>query len=188
MGVNSKMTVIADKIRSLLGVTGTMGLDAMATNLGTEQTNVSNAFTAIGNKGGTVPSSKVSGNLVSAINSIPTGVTIQRKTGTFTTNSSGTATVTCGFKPDFVAIDGGDIPSGAYAGFSLFNGAAFEAGNKTQCILSAMPTDTSTQMQTNIRIVQSSNGFSIAAKDFVPPSTENNCVNRLFNYVAIKYT
>lgn len=72
MSVKEKMTAIADKIRALLGISGTMGLDAMAANLGTEQTNVSAAFTAIGNKGGTVPSSKVSGNLASAIRTIPT--------------------------------------------------------------------------------------------------------------------
>ena len=35
---------------------------------------VSNAFIAVGNKGGTVPASKVSGNLASAIDSIKTGV------------------------------------------------------------------------------------------------------------------
>ena len=35
MSVNSKMTAIADKIRSLLGISGTLGLDSMATNLGT---------------------------------------------------------------------------------------------------------------------------------------------------------
>lgn len=35
MSVNSKMTAINDEIRSLVGVTGLMGLDAMATNLGT---------------------------------------------------------------------------------------------------------------------------------------------------------
>ena len=57
MSVNSKMTAIADKIRSLLGITGAMGLDAMATNLETEQTNVASAFSAVGDKGGTVPSS-----------------------------------------------------------------------------------------------------------------------------------
>lgn len=34
MSVSTKMTAIADKIRSLLGLTGTMGLDAMASNLG----------------------------------------------------------------------------------------------------------------------------------------------------------
>lgn len=36
--------------------------------------NITAAFAAIGNKGGTVPSSKVSGNLATAINSIPEGV------------------------------------------------------------------------------------------------------------------
>lgn len=48
---------------------------------------VSDAFTAIGNKGGTVPTSKVIGNLVSAINSIPDGgdgVISAVATGTYT--------------------------------------------------------------------------------------------------------
>ena len=40
MSVNSKMAAINDKIRSLLGITGIMGLDARATNLGTVQNNV----------------------------------------------------------------------------------------------------------------------------------------------------
>lgn len=35
MVVNSKMTAIADKIRDLLGISDKMGLDSMATNLGT---------------------------------------------------------------------------------------------------------------------------------------------------------
>lgn len=35
MAVNSKLTAIADKIRSLLGISGKMGLDDMAANLGT---------------------------------------------------------------------------------------------------------------------------------------------------------
>lgn len=34
MSVNAKMTAVADKIRALLGISGTMGLDAMATNVG----------------------------------------------------------------------------------------------------------------------------------------------------------
>ena len=40
MSVNSKMTAIADKIRALLGITGAMGMDAMATNLGNAVTEV----------------------------------------------------------------------------------------------------------------------------------------------------
>ena len=35
MSVNSKMTAIADKVRTLLGISGKLGLDAMSTNLGT---------------------------------------------------------------------------------------------------------------------------------------------------------
>ena len=65
---------------------------------------VSDAFVAIGNKGGTVPSSKVSGNLSTAIQSIPSGVAVQRKSGTVVTDSNGEATVDCGFKPDLVYI------------------------------------------------------------------------------------
>ena len=40
MSVNSKMTAIADPIRTLTGKTGKMGLDAMATNLGNAVTEV----------------------------------------------------------------------------------------------------------------------------------------------------
>lgn len=40
MSVRAKMTAIADKIRTLLGISGTMGLDAMATNLGAANTTV----------------------------------------------------------------------------------------------------------------------------------------------------
>lgn len=40
MSVNSAMTAIADKIRTLLGISGTMGLDKMSTNLQTAVTTV----------------------------------------------------------------------------------------------------------------------------------------------------
>lgn len=102
MSVNSKMTAIADKIRSLLGISGDMTLDAMATNLETEHTNVANAFTAVGNKGGTVPTTMISGYLAAAINSIPAGATVLRAEGDFNTGDNGTVTINCGFKPDLV--------------------------------------------------------------------------------------
>lgn len=50
--------------------------------------NVSDAFTAIFNKGGTVPSSKVSGNLASAINTIPDGAELNFKVVGGTTRPS----------------------------------------------------------------------------------------------------
>lgn len=41
MSVNSKMSAIADEIRTLSGTSGVMGLDAMATNIGDANTEVS---------------------------------------------------------------------------------------------------------------------------------------------------
>lgn len=104
MSIYSKMTAIADKIRAIRGITGTMGLDSMANNLGTIQTDVIDAFTAIGNKGGTVPSSKVSGDIVAAIQSIPEGVTVQRANGTVTIGNDGAFYADCGFLPDLITI------------------------------------------------------------------------------------
>lgn len=62
---------MADKIRILNGVDGKLTTAQMDSNLEVANTNIENAFTAVGNKGGTVPQSKVSGSLENAINSIP---------------------------------------------------------------------------------------------------------------------
>lgn len=70
MIVNSKMTALADAIRSKSGRTGKMGIDAM----------------------------------IDAVNSISASGAIQRKSGSFTTDSNGAANVDCGFKPDVVVI------------------------------------------------------------------------------------
>lgn len=71
MSVNSKMTAIADKIRILCGITGTMGLDAMASNLATLQSQITAALTEIANKGVDVPSGATAGNLASLIAILP---------------------------------------------------------------------------------------------------------------------
>ena len=73
MSVNSKMTAIADKIRTLLGLTGTMGLDEMAAHLGTEQSNVTAALAAIAGKGVTVPEGSNSDSLAALIAAIEAG-------------------------------------------------------------------------------------------------------------------
>lgn len=73
MSVASKMTAMANSIRALLGLTGTMGLDAMVTHISTEKTNVDNALSAIAGKGVEVPSGANSGNLAALIASITGG-------------------------------------------------------------------------------------------------------------------
>ena len=114
MSINTAMTSIADRIRGLLGLTGTMGLDAIASNLAVEQANISDAFAAVSSKGGTVPDSQASGNLAAAIGTIPTGAAVQRKSGTFTTNTGGDSTVECGFQPDLVYLQFGADKGGEH--------------------------------------------------------------------------
>lgn len=74
MSVNSKMTAIADKIRAILGTSGTMGLDAMATNLGTVQSNVTAALAMIEEKGIELPSGANIKNLAALIEQLPSAV------------------------------------------------------------------------------------------------------------------
>jgi hypothetical protein len=85
MSVNSKMTAVADQIRGLLGLTGAMGLDAMAANLETEKTNITNALTALAEKGVTVPAGANSGNLAGLIAAIEAGGGLVAS-GSFTVN------------------------------------------------------------------------------------------------------
>lgn len=81
MSVNTKMTAIADKIRSLRGVSGTMGLDAMATHLGNEITGLNAALAALTEKGVTVPDgTKVDGlaALIAGVGSSPETCTVTK--------------------------------------------------------------------------------------------------------------
>lgn len=68
--VNEKMTAIADQIRTLIGATGAMGLDAMATNLTTANSAVASAKTAITDKGVSVPEDTGVDDLAALIASI----------------------------------------------------------------------------------------------------------------------
>lgn len=181
MSINTKMTAIADRIRALLGLSGTMGLDAMATNLATEQTNVNNAFTAVNSKGGTVPSSKVSGNLATAINSIPTGATVQRKSGTFTTDSSGNATVTCGFKPDLVVLHRSE--GSTQNAFSC--AAAFAEDSRKSRIDLGLLSPTGSFYE--ILVSRSDTGFSIHMTEYLEDWSEST-TETTFSYIAVKYT
>ena len=186
MSVNSKMTAIADKIRALLGLSGTMGLDAMATNLGTEQTNIANAFTAVGNKGGTVPSSKVSGNLASAITSIPDapeGVTVQVKTGTVTGVSGTDKTVSCGFKPDAVLFTG----TNPIYNVTQHAGVAFTGGKVTSAQTFFCPPSTS-YILSYFTVTQTSTGFKVKGTRIDTSGNQTSESNRSLSYIAIKYT
>lgn len=186
MSVQTAMTAIADKIRAILGVSGAMGLDAMATNLGAVQTDIDSAYTAVGNQGGTVPDSKVSGGLAAAISSIPLGVMVQRKTGSFTVNSSGEATADCGFIPDWAAVDFG-VANGTKATISapfyeISADDVTDAGSYESTIWS----DDDLLFLTTLR--RTASGFSVYIRAYDMSSNKQTLTKTTYSYVAIKYT
>jgi|GEM_PF-2800178 len=186
MSVNEKMTAIADKIRALLGISGAMGLDAMANNLAAEQTNVSAAFTAIGNKGGTVPPSKVSGNLASAIVTIPTGsggVTVQRKEGGATTDSDGFASVNCGFQPDVVLFTNMYLNSR----YECHAAVVFPEQKQSSYELYAMAQSDDMPDGGYFDVVRTQTGFNVLLS-VKTEEGEQFADNVYFTFVAIKYT
>lgn len=125
--------------------------------------------------------------MASAISSISTGITVQRKTGQFTTGSSGTAKVNCGFKPDLIIIVGdGENYEGKYYEYNLVFAVnerqhsnyslCASASSAQYCMLDAQLTETS------------SNGFSIYIGNFDNNWNYNSITRKSFNYIAIKYT
>lgn len=111
------------------------------------------------------------------------GVAVQRKSGTFRTSSSGTATVNCGFKPDAVFVTG----TVASYGTTYHGGVAFADGNVTSA-MTYTPGSSTSYIFSYLTITRSSSGFSVTAKRMSTSFAESNDTNRTFNYIAIKYT
>jgi hypothetical protein len=140
---------------------------------------VSDACAAISNKGGTVPSSKVSGNLATAINSIPSGITVQSVSGTFTTDQEGVAVVDCGLVPDFVTIDRGVRQYHSCAPLKYNEGYAnvpLWTDGSDVCYLY------------DLIVEETSTGFSAEVHTWDARWYEGIAKNTTFNYTAIKYT
>lgn len=135
MSVNSKMTSIANKIRTLLGISDLMGLDAMATNLDAAQTEVDGQSALIAHISETL-AGKVGGG---GGGSLPGQVTALTA-GTFTVDEDMDSYVIrheLGQKPDFyflVACGDFDLTTNANNVFSILfvlkpynvNGTNFE--------------------------------------------------------------
>lgn len=92
---DTTLTGIADKIRSLLGLTGKMSPAQMQTNLTTEQANITAALAALAEKGVEVPAGSNSNGLAGLIEAIEAGggskmyfekTTFSADTGTYTLN------------------------------------------------------------------------------------------------------
>ena len=82
MSVNSKMTALADLIRGLRCVSGTIGLDAMAAHLTDERAGLDSALTALADKGVIIPDDTNITGLAGLIAAIEAGGELQEKTVT----------------------------------------------------------------------------------------------------------
>ena len=127
--------------------------------------------------------------ILQAVNSLPEsgsgGVTVQTKSGTFTTNNSGEVTVVCGFKPDLVLIKGELYDDGEVN--RVFNGAAAfaeetRAGTQNICMWA---TD---YLLYDIYIVQNNTGFAVEADCMDYDMETTTLTNKTFDYVAVKYS
>lgn len=130
----------------------------------------------------------VAGNIKQGVNifgvtgNLQTGVTVQRKTGTFTTNSDGLGGVECGFQPDLVMIHVGVIDN--YENNLVFNFTESFTDNSSFTVACRDPVYAFIQANGGRN---GDNGFYayIAAYDWDWSFHE---VERTFSYVAVKYT
>ena len=175
------MTPIADKIRAIVGINGKLTLDDMSVNLETIQSNISDAFTTVGNRGGTIPSSKISSNLASAINSIPSGVTVQKVSGSFSTDGNSEAYVICDFVPDVVML----------STTSTFNYAAIwtsDMGAKQVTCRSEIDIGGVFEAWVTIFDYDIYKGFFMLAQTLYWAWETGPFANKTLYYIALKYT
>ena len=139
---------------------------------------------SIRNKGGTSASMSFPDGFSSAINAISTGVTVQRKSGTFTTNSSGAATVNCGFKPDAVFFTGTNPMSDNNA---FHAGVAFTEVGVTSMETLFVPPSTG-YLFSSLVTTQSTSGFTVEAIRISTSFQSSNDSDHTVNYIAVKYS
>lgn len=119
------------------------------------------------------------------ISAISTGATKKTKTGTFTTNSSGTATVNCGFKPDYVIIIN---PRTASAGYIMSATAHFTYDpDGVGAFALLIPEQSDDVFCNSFDVTQTSNGFSVLAENIGWDHGYSTTKNAVFNYYAVKY-
>lgn len=120
-------------------------------------------------------------SLASRIAAISTGIEVQTASGTFKTSSSGTATATCGFKPDLFAIDFGTANScKAIAAFAI---SAFTQADDYEVSIWDDNEDINL-----ITFSPSSTGGTITARKYDMDSNKTLLTNKTYSYVAVKYT
>lgn len=207
MSVKSKMTAIADKIRALLGLSDTMGLDAMATNLETVQDEVEIQDELISRIAGVLAGKAGGGNGIvpsgtktitengthdvtqyaSAEANVSTdGVIVQRVSGSCVSPAVfQSTTVDVGFKPDIVTFpDYGVITGNTIENTTSSATAFFAESNNYNKWMQTHGSESGVVYQ--ITVKQGENGFTLSGVDDYATGTRVD--GKTINYVAIKYT
>lgn len=187
MSIPSKMKNIADKIRTICGVSGKMSADAMAENLGNAETALQAAYTAVANKNGTIPEKRTIGNLAEAIGTVSTGIEVQRKTGTFQTSDDGSAYVICDFQPDLVFLHKNTTDKNTGLLFSV--SMAFAEETRTGSVgqaTSLLLLDNSYNYR--IYTERDWHAFFVVVERYDSRGNLSAAKGQTFNYSAVKYT
>ena len=116
-----------------------------------------------------------------AVESIPTGVTVQKKSGYFTTKN-GSANITCGFQPDIFFFTKNEL----HDNYTMTGCLAF-----AECSNSRVNTTTWDEDDDIIDVIATRNATGVSLtmytfEDYV--NWEETYYNGTFDYVAVKYT
>ena len=116
-----------------------------------------------------------------------TGVTVQRSAGTIKTNSQGTASAGCGFKPDLVFLHHNekDPDDGLLYNVAVSFTEETRTGAEGKHPYVAMWSGTGIY---SLYVQQWNDGFYIQAWKYDDDWNSSNASSTTFNYVAIKYT
>lgn len=132
-------------------------------------------------KGGTSEILSFPDGMKTAIDAISKGATVNVITSSYKTDSIGSATVNCGFKPDAVLLTASNDEDTSYGGvgftgFNQISGGVLLVGPTTNYAYAYH------------KLTQSSNGFSVSATRYSLSFKSSNDSSRTIDYVAIKYT
>lgn len=180
------------------GITGGMNDEATETAVqaGADQakTDLAASYSTISEAGGTMPDEQTISNLSSAIRSIPpaTGVTVQRATGTFTTDTNGKAYVfesAMGFKPDVLLISGMKYQSKDVQVAAIFPETQ-PVGTYPEVTASAYTSEYPYGLEVDFTLFWVAGGkyVQVMVSKYDAYGNWSQVKETTFNYTAIKYT
>lgn len=137
-------------------------------------------------KGKTTVSLSFPAGFQEAVANISTGIVVQRKSGTFTINSNGTATVSCGFKPDLVCVHKKEASNN----YMYSAASAFQEDSRTDTGVSCLALWSTTSGVTfyELDLSRNNTGFTVTAYAYADDWNSSTPTNTVFQYTAVKYT